>query len=186
MSACSQISAETIIENINCEPVCIIYTDKLNTDTTGTFIGQYGESQSQIKFVDDLLIVTDTSQREFLKGPKRENLSNKVYYTIKGFWVGDFRTERKNEFDARILLFSVKITLKVGTNKNKSGCGRWLTIENYFALWWSTFFYILIWPPSLDNSISFSAHSSRLNRQRLKVPSGQIGSAWEWYHWKAL
>ncbi len=20
----------------------------------------------------------------------------------------------------------------------------------------------------------------------LKVPSGQIGSAWEWYHWKAL
>jgi hypothetical protein len=85
MSACSQISAETIIENINCEPVCIIYTDKLNTDTTGTFIGQYGESQSQIKFVDDLLIVTDTSQREFLKGPKRENLSNKVYYTIKGF-----------------------------------------------------------------------------------------------------
>ena len=34
-------------------------------------------------------------------------------------------------------------------------------------LWWSTFIFILIWPPSWNNSISFSAYYSRLNRHRL-------------------
>jgi hypothetical protein len=63
--------------------------------------------------------------------------------------------------------FLATIPLKVVTNENSSGCGRWLTIGIWFALWWSTFFYILIWPPSWINSVSFSAHSSQLNRQRL-------------------
>ena len=34
-------------------------------------------------------------------------------------------------------------------------------------LWWSTFIFILIWPPSCNNYISFSAYYSRLNRHRL-------------------
>ncbi len=29
-------------------------------------------------------------------------------------------------------------------------------------------------------------HDTGNNLSALKVPSGQIGSAWEWYHWKAL
>ncbi len=37
----------------------------------------------------------------------------------------------------------------------------------YFALWWPTFFFILIWPPSWNKSISTSAYFSWLNRQRL-------------------
>ncbi len=31
----------------------------------------------------------------------------------------------------------------------------------------------------------YQTHYSVFN-DSLKVPSGQIGSAWEWYHWKAL
>jgi hypothetical protein len=34
-------------------------------------------------------------------------------------------------------------------------------------LWWSTFIFILIWPPSWNNSISSSAYYSRLNRHSL-------------------
>ncbi len=33
---------------------------------------------------------------------------------------------------------------------------------------------------------AFPVYSSTLTVNLLKVPSGQIGSAWEWYHWKAL
>ena len=57
--------------------------------------------------------------------------------------------------------------LKVGNNENGSACGRWLSIGIYFALWWSTFIFIFIWPPSWNKSISTSAYNSRLNRHRL-------------------
>jgi hypothetical protein len=39
----------------------------------------------------------------------------------------------------------------------------------------------LVGPPA-NNSFKFYFYSSRT----LKVPSGQIGSAWEWYHWLGL
>ncbi len=35
------------------------------------------------------------------------------------------------------------------------------------------------------NEYSF-AHGAQINFGDLKIPSGQIGSAWEWYHWIGL
>ena len=59
------------------------------------------------------------------------------------------------------------VPLKVGTNENGSACGRWPSIGIYFSLWWSWLFIFLIWPPSLNNSISFSAYSSWMSWQHL-------------------
>ncbi len=66
------------------------------------------------------------------------------------------------DLDPWIRLLS-SVTLKEGTDENGSGCGRWLSI----GMWWSMFFYILIWLPSWINSISFSAYSSWLNSPHL-------------------
>ncbi len=57
--------------------------------------------------------------------------------------------------------------LKVVGNQNYGGSGRCHMLGFDLPLWWSTFIFILIWPPSWNNSISFSAYYSRLNRHRL-------------------
>jgi hypothetical protein len=40
-----------------------------------------------------------------------------------------------------------------------------------------------LWSPSTRVTGGFQVYCFR---KPLKVPSGQIESAWKWYHWKAL
>jgi hypothetical protein len=126
MCACSQISAETIIVNITREPAWRICTDKLNTDTTGTFIGECSESPSK-----NLLIVMGTSPRNFmlrdythlyLKGPKHENFGSRFITPSKLSELATSELKEKMSLTLVFYVFSVKITLKVGTNEDKSGC----------------------------------------------------------------
>ncbi len=97
------------------------------------------EVKSSVSFVITTIQITDSSPLSIPLGPLW--IFSKIH--------GDIRS------------------LKVGTNENGSACGRWLSIGIYFALWWSTFIFILIRPPCWNNSIPFSAYYSRLNRHRL-------------------
>ncbi len=82
------------------------------------------------------------------------------------------RKNYKNKFK-KILLVSLKTLTNVyELSWSLHGCG-----YRYFpsrGIRYGYPVYISIWIPTFTIQVS------------LKVPSGQIGSAWEWYHWKAL